>query len=83
MRPVDGESRPAIRPSIVDLPLPDGPVIATDWPRAIVRVVGFRIVSSPAPLVTVRETSTSAIIYCPPDPRLTTSSTIGLRKSYR
>ena len=27
--PVDGASRPAIRPSSVDLPLPDGPVIAT------------------------------------------------------
>ena len=27
--PVDGESSPAISPSSVDLPLPDGPVIAT------------------------------------------------------
>ena len=29
MRPVVGASRPAIRPSSVDLPLPDAPVIAT------------------------------------------------------
>ena len=32
MRPVVGASSPAIRPSSVDLPLPDGPVIATARP---------------------------------------------------
>ena len=36
--PVVGASRPAIRPSSVDLPLPDGPVIATDCPAAIEQV---------------------------------------------
>ena len=30
-----GASRPAISPSSVDLPLPDGPTIATNWPRGI------------------------------------------------
>src|SRR5687768_6703006 len=62
MLPVVGASRPAIRPSSVDLPDPDGPVIATTRPRAIVNVVGWRIVSGPAPLVTVRETLESSII---------------------
>ena len=32
IRPLDGESRPAINPNSVDLPLPDGPVIATTRP---------------------------------------------------
>ena len=40
MRPVVGASSPAMRPSSVDLPLPDGPVIATDWPRAMRKDVG-------------------------------------------
>ena len=35
MLPVEGASRPAIRPSSVDLPLPDGPVIATTRPDGI------------------------------------------------
>jgi hypothetical protein len=30
-----GASRPAISPSSVDLPLPDGPTIATNSPRGI------------------------------------------------
>ena len=38
MRPVDGASRPAISPSSVDLPLPDGPVIATTWPARDVEI---------------------------------------------
>ena len=40
MVPVVGASRPAISPSSVDLPLPDGPVIATTRPRPIVKDVG-------------------------------------------
>ena len=35
MRPDVGASRPAISPSKVDLPLPDAPVTATNWPSAI------------------------------------------------
>ena len=31
--PEVGASRPAISPSSVDLPLPDGPTMATNWPR--------------------------------------------------
>ena len=31
-----GASSPASSPSSVDLPLPDGPTIATNWPRGIV-----------------------------------------------
>jgi hypothetical protein len=57
-----GASRPAIRPSSVDLPLPDAPVTATVRPCAIVIETGWRIVSGPAPLVTVRETPMSSII---------------------
>src|SRR5579871_3754320 len=62
IRPVVGASRPAMRPRRVDLPLPDGPEIATAWPRAIVNEVGCRIVRGPAPLGTVRDTSTRSII---------------------
>ena len=40
MRPVVGASSPAMRPSIVDLPLPDGPVIATTRPRGTTNDVG-------------------------------------------
>ena len=36
--PVDGVSRPAIRPSSVDLPLPDGPTIARRWPAETVEI---------------------------------------------
>ena len=31
-RPRSAHRGPAIRPSSVDLPLPDGPTIATNWP---------------------------------------------------
>ena len=47
-RPVVGVSRPAMRPSSVDLPLPDGPVTATARPRSMRSDVGWRIVSGPA-----------------------------------
>ena len=40
-----GASRPAIRPSSVDLPLPDGPTMATNWPAGMVVVSGWRMVS--------------------------------------
>jgi hypothetical protein len=36
MVPVVGLSRPARSPSNVDLPLPDGPTTATNWPDGIV-----------------------------------------------
>ena len=35
MEPVVGESSPASRPSRVDLPLPEGPTMATNSPDAI------------------------------------------------
>jgi hypothetical protein len=38
--PSDGASRPAIRPSSVDFPLPEGPVIATTRPRSMARSSG-------------------------------------------
>ena len=38
--PLEGASRPAMSPSSVDLPLPDGPVIASDWPAATSRSSG-------------------------------------------
>ena len=56
IRPVVGESSPAMSPSSVDLPLPDGPVIATTRPAGIVRSSGCRMVSVPLPLGTVFET---------------------------
>src|SRR3954468_58567 len=62
IRPDVGASSPAINPRIVDLPLPDGPVIATMLPRSTVNDVGCRIVSGPAPLVTVREPSVRTIM---------------------
>ena len=37
-RPCVGASRPAISPSSVDLPLPDGPTIATNWPAGTIEV---------------------------------------------
>ena len=39
-RPLEGASSPAMSPSSVDLPLPDGPVIASDWPAATNRSSG-------------------------------------------
>src|SRR5262245_51952578 len=59
IRPVVGASSPAISPRSVDLPLPDAPVIATARPRAMSSDNEWRIVRGPAPLGTVRETSTS------------------------
>src|SRR5262249_52902748 len=55
--PVVGASRPAINPSSVDLPLPDGPTIATKCPRGMSSVSGCRMVSGLSPLTTVFETS--------------------------
>ena len=40
MVPVDAESSPAISPSSVDLPLPDGPMIARHWPAGTSRSSG-------------------------------------------
>jgi len=40
----------------VDLPLPEGPTIATNWLRGTSRSSGCRMVSCSLPLVTVRET---------------------------
>src|SRR5206468_9320567 len=57
MRPEVGASRPAISPSSVDFPLPDGPTIATNSPRATSSVSGWRMVNGSLPLMTVLETS--------------------------
>ncbi len=57
-----------MRPSSVDFPLPDGPVMATALPRSMRNDVGWRIVRGPAPLVTVRDTSMSSITRYPPPP---------------
>src|SRR5579863_10344095 len=61
-RPEVGASSPAMSPRRVDFPLPDGPVIATEWPRSTRIDVGWRIVSGPAPLVTVRDTCLNSIM---------------------
>jgi hypothetical protein len=60
--PAVGASRPAINPSSVDLPLPDGPTIATNCPRGIDVVSGWRMTSGSLPLVTVLDTSRSSIM---------------------
>ena len=65
IRPLLGASSPAINPSSVDFPLPDGPVIATVRPLAIWKDVECRMVSGDPPLVTVLETSRSSIIRGP------------------
>src|SRR5207247_8039144 len=46
-----------MRPSSVDLPLPDGPTTARNSPRTMSRVSGWRMVSGSLPLMTVFEIS--------------------------
>lgn len=62
MVPDDGSSSPAISPSIVDLPLPDAPVTATNSPSRMSKDTRSNIVSSESPERTVFETSESEII---------------------
>ena len=40
IEPLDGASSPAIRPSSVDLPLPDGPTMASRCPDGTARSMG-------------------------------------------
>ena len=40
IEPLDGASRPAIKPSSVDFPLPDGPTMARRWPDGTARSIG-------------------------------------------
>ena len=56
IEPVSGSSKPAMSPSSVDLPLPEGPTIATQRPRATTKSSGWRIVRRSLPLVTDFET---------------------------
>src|SRR2546423_2004168 len=60
--PEVGASRPATRPSSVDLPLPDGPTTATNWPSGIVRSSSRKIVRRSAPDCTVFETLYNSIM---------------------
>lgn len=60
--PEEGASNRAMSARSVDLPLPDGPVTATNCPRRTSRSRGCRMVSCSLPLVTVRETFVSRII---------------------
>src|SRR5215470_12748617 len=50
MRPVVGRSRPAMRPSNVDLPLPEGPAMAANWRAGISRVTSVRTSTGRPPL---------------------------------
>ena len=50
--PLLGVSRPASKPSSVDLPEPELPVMATEEPADILMLTAFRIVSSPSGAVT-------------------------------
>src|SRR6185503_7043828 len=60
--PSVGASSPAISPSSVDLPLPEGPTTAMNWPSGIVRSSGCRIVSISAPEGTTFETMYNSIM---------------------
>jgi hypothetical protein len=60
--PVDGWSRPAMRPISVDLPLPDGPTMASRSPALTCRSSGCRMVSGWPPLDTVFETPRRSIM---------------------
>ena len=60
--PVVGASSPAINPSSVLLPLPDGPTMARLRPAGMVRSRGWRMVSGDPPLSTVFETPCSSIM---------------------
>src|SRR5437588_585898 len=57
-----GASRPATRPSSVDLPLPEGPTTATNCPSGIVRSSSRRMVRRSAPDCTVFETLYNSIM---------------------
>src|ERR1700751_5830037 len=50
MRPDVGWSRPARRPSSVDLPLPEGPATARNCPEGISRETSVRTSTAAAPL---------------------------------
>src|SRR5215831_1049322 len=50
MRPVVGRSRPAMRPSKVDLPLPEGPAMAANWRAGISRLTSVRTSTGRPPL---------------------------------
>src|SRR6185436_18185583 len=65
IEPPLGVSRPAMRPSSVDLPLPDGPVTATTSPAATSRLTPSRIVTGPPPLSRRITRSRTAIITRP------------------
>ena len=51
--PDEAVSSPANRPKSVDLPEPEAPIIAMDWPASTEKVIGWRICSSPSLVETV------------------------------
>jgi len=62
MSPEVGASSPAINPSSVDLPLPDGPITEINWPSGIFKSSECRIVSISAPDGTILETLYNSIM---------------------
>src|SRR5215213_1272134 len=60
--PEVGESSPAIRPSRVDLPLPEGPTIETNWPSGMTRSSDLTMVRTSAPEGTFFETLYNSIM---------------------
>src|SRR5688572_29413500 len=62
MRPDEGRSSPAMRPSSVDLPLPDGPAMATNWRAGIVRVTSASTSTERSPLVKRMPTHATSIM---------------------
>src|SRR5438093_10458256 len=65
MEPPLGVSRPAMSPSSVDLPLPEGPVTATTSPAATSRLTPSRIVTGRPPLSRRITRSRTRIIITP------------------
>ncbi len=62
MRPSVTGTSPAINPSSVDLPQPDGPTMLTKRPGATVKLTSRTAVSSPVGVSNVRVTRSHAII---------------------
>src|SRR5258706_3596333 len=78
MEPALGVSSPAMSPSSVDLPLPEGPVTATTSPAATSRLTPSRIVTGRPPLSSRITRSRTRIITKPYYTRLVRRLSVAL-----
>src|SRR4029450_5686705 len=69
MRPVEGRSSPAMRPSRVDFPLPDGPAMATNWRAGMSSVTSASTLMERSPLAKRMPTPVIAIMVASHTPR--------------